>query len=152
MNNKLGALVGLLVLLAGGASIYVLFRQGPPVVEEVEETPQTVVPVEVTQMRRMMMYDYVRAYGSITPDPGTGASSPASVSISSPADGLITEVNCAVGQEVHQGRVLFSLYDQPARLAVEQASQAVRFAEEMRVVTVGAYGLPGKTKIRVMGP
>jgi len=130
MNNKLGTLVGLLVLLAGGAGIYALFRQGPPVAEEVEETLETIVPVEVAQMRRMMMHDYVRAYGSIAPDPGFGASTPASVRISSPADGLVTEVRCVVGQEVHQGEVLFSLYDQPARLAVEQATQAVKFAEE----------------------
>lgn len=130
MNNKLGTLVGLLVLLAGGTGIYVLFRQGPPVAQEVEESLETIVPVEVAQMRRMMVHDYVRAYGSIAPDPGFGTSTPASVRISAPADGLVTEVRCVVGQEVHQGEVLFSLYDQPARLAVEQATQAVKFAEE----------------------
>ncbi len=130
MNSKLGTLVGLFVLLAGGIGIYVLFRQGPPVGEEVEAPPETVVPVEVGQIRRMTMHDYVRAYGSIVPDPGIGAASPASIRLASPADGLISEVHCVVGQEVHQGQVLLSLYDRPARLAVEQAAQAAKFAEE----------------------
>ncbi len=40
MNSKLGTLVGLFVLLAGGTGIYVLFRQGPPVGEEVEALPR----------------------------------------------------------------------------------------------------------------
>jgi len=130
MNNKLGTLIGLLVLLAGGVGIYVLFRQGPPIEEEAEQAAETVVPVEVAQIRRMTMHDYVRAYGSILPNPGIGDAAPASVRIDSPVDGLVTEVHCVVGQEVRKGQVLFALYDRPARLAVAQAEKAVAFAKE----------------------
>ena len=130
MSNKLGTLVGLLVLLAGGVGIYVLFRQGPPVAEEPEQAAETIVPVEVARIRRMTLHDYVLAYGSIVPNPGIGDAIPANVRIDSPVDGLVSEVHCVVGQEVQKGQVLFTLYDRPARLAVEQAAQAVRFAEE----------------------
>lgn len=130
MNDKLGTFVGLLILLAGGIGIYALFRQGPPAAEEAQEPTETVVPVGVAQIHRMTLYDYVRAYGSVVPNPGIGAATPASVRIVSPTDGLVSGVNCVVGQEVHEGQILFALDARPARLAVEQAAQAVRFAEE----------------------
>jgi RND family efflux transporter MFP subunit len=130
MNSRLGTFIGLLILLAGAVGIYVLFRQGPPVAEEPEQPAETVVPVEVARIRRMTMHDYARAYGSIVPDPGIGDTVPGSVRIDSPVDGLVSDVNCVIGQEVRKGQVLFSLYDRPARLALEQAAQAMRFAEE----------------------
>ena len=130
MNNRLGSWMGLLVLLAGAAGVYLLFRHGHPVEEEAEIAVETVVPVRVAQVRRMTMHEYVRAYGLIAPEPGIGETTPASVRIVSPVDGLVSEVRCKVGQEVRQGQVLFALYDRPARLAVEQAETAVAFAEK----------------------
>lgn len=127
MSNRLGSVVGLLVLLACAAGIYVLSRQGPPVEEASEAAVQTVVPVEVAQIRRMTLHDYLDAYGSVVPNPGAGDAAPASARIDSPLDGIITEVRCFVGQEVKKGEVLFALYDQPAKLAVEQAEKAVTF-------------------------
>jgi membrane fusion protein (multidrug efflux system) len=127
MSNKLGTVVGLVVLLAGAAGTYVLSRQRPPVEEASEAEIQTVVPVEVAQIRRMTLHDTLDAYGSVVPNPGAGDTAPASASIDSPLDGIITEVHCFVGQEVKKGEVLFALYDQPAKLAVEQAQKAVTF-------------------------
>jgi len=127
MSNKLGSVIGLLVLLGGAAGIYVFSWQGPPVEEASEAEVQTVVPVETAQIRRMTLHDYLDAYGSVVPNPGTDGAAPASVSIDSPLDGIITEVHCSVGQEVKKGEVLFALYDQPAKLAVEQAEKAVTF-------------------------
>jgi hypothetical protein len=90
MSNKLGTVVGLVVLLAGAAGTYVLSRQRPPVEEASEAEIQTVVPVEVAQIRRMTLHDTLDAYGSVVPNPGAGDTAPASASIDSPLDGIIT--------------------------------------------------------------
>ena len=127
MSNRLGTFIGLLILLAGAAGVYVLFREGPAVEEEAEQEVQTVVPVKVAQIRRMTLHDYLRAYGSVVANPGAGDAAPASVRINSPLDGMVTEVHCVAGQEVKKGQVLFGLYDRLAKLAVEQAEKAVTF-------------------------
>jgi len=130
MSNRLGGLLGLFILLAGGAGVYLLSRQAPGGEEESEETVATVVPVAVGQIRRMTLHDYVQAYGSVVPNPGVAGVAPAGAQVDSSADGVVTEVHCTVGQQVKRGQVLFSLYDRPAKLAVDQAEQTLRFAEE----------------------
>ncbi len=97
MNNKLGTLIGLIVLVAGAAGVYFLFRTGPSIESESEETAETVVPVKVGQIRRMTVHDYIRAYGTVVPDPGLDGHPPASISIKAPADGLISKVDCNIG-------------------------------------------------------
>ncbi len=130
MNNRLGGLLGLFILLAGGAGLYVVSRQAPGGQEEAEEAAATVVPVEVGQIRRMTLHDYLRVYGSVTPNPGIAGVAPAVVRVSSPLDGVVTEVHCTAGQKVKKGQVLFALYDRPAKLAVDQAEKTLKFAEE----------------------
>ena len=127
MSNRLGTFIGLLIILSGGVGVYYLFRQKPAMVEEAEQQLQTIVPVKVAQVRRMTLHDYLRGYGSVVAHPGSSDTAPASVCINSPLDGMVTEVNCVVGQEVKKGQVLFGLYDRLARLAVEQAEKAVEF-------------------------
>jgi len=130
MSNKVGGLLGLLILIAGGAGIYVLSRQAPGGEEESQEAVVTVVPVEVAQIRRMNLRSYLRVYGSAIPNPGVAGVARADARVNSPLDGVVTEVHCAVGQQIEKGQVLFALYDRLAKLAVDQAETSVKFAEE----------------------
>jgi membrane fusion protein (multidrug efflux system) len=130
MNNKLSGLLGLLILFAGGAGLYVLSRQAPSGEEESEPTIETVVPVEVAQIRRQTLHDYLWAYGSVVPNPGIAGVAPAGANIRAPLDGIVTEVCCAVGQRVPKGQVLFCLYDRLAKAAVDQAQTTLTFAQE----------------------
>jgi membrane fusion protein (multidrug efflux system) len=130
MNNKLSGLLGLLILSAGGAGLYVLSRQAPGGKEESEPAVVTVVPVKVAQIRRQALHDYLSAYGSVVPNPGVAGIAPAGANIRAPLDGIVTEVHCAVGQRVTKGQVLFSLYDRLAKAAVDQAEKTLAFAQE----------------------
>lgn len=130
MSNRLSGLLGLLILFVGGAGLYVLSRQAPGVEEGAEPAIETIVPVEVTQIRRQTLHDYLWVYGSVIPNPGVAGVAPAGVSIRSPQDGIVTEVHCAAGQQVTKGEVLFALDDRLAKAAVDQAQKALVFAEE----------------------
>jgi RND family efflux transporter MFP subunit len=130
MKNRLGGFLGLFILCVGGAGLYVLSQQPRGGEEEAEEAVETVVPVETGQIQQMTLHDYLRAYGTVVPNPGVAGVAPAGVRVNSPLDGIVTEVDCAVGQQVKKGQVLFALYDRPARLAVEQAEKTLTFAEE----------------------
>ncbi len=130
MSNKLGGLLGLLILLAGGAGLYVFSRQPPGGEEEAEEAAVTVVPVEMGQIQRMTLHDYLWVYGSVVPNPGIAGNAPGTARINSPQEGIITQVHCTVGSQVKKGQVLFALYDRLAKLAVEQAEKTLKFAEE----------------------
>lgn len=130
MSSRLGGLLGLFILFAGGAGLYILSRQAPDGEGKAEEAVATVVPVAVGQIRQMTLHDYVQAYGSVIPNPGVVGFAPAGARVNSSLDGVVTEVHCAIGQQVKKGQVLFSLYDRPATLAMDQAEQTLRFAEE----------------------
>jgi membrane fusion protein (multidrug efflux system) len=130
MSNKLSGLLGLLILLAGGAGLYLFSRQAPGGEEEAEEAAATVVPVQVGQIQRMTLHDYLWTYGSVIANPGIADTAPAAARVSSPRESIVTQVHCAVGDQVKQGQVLFSLYERLASLTVEQAEQTLRFAEE----------------------
>ncbi len=130
MSSKLSGLLGLLILFAGGAGLYVLSRQAPGGQEESEPAVETIVPVEVAQIRRQTLHDYLWAYGSVLPNPGVAGIAPADARIRSPLAGIVTEVHCAVGQQAAKGQVLFGLDDRLAKAAVDQARKALAFAEE----------------------
>ncbi len=130
MSNKLSGLLGLLILLAGGAGLYLFSRQAPGGEEEAEEAAVTVVPVQVGQIQRMTLHDYLWTYGGVVANPGIADTPPAAARINSPRESIVTQVHCAVGDRVKKGQVLFSLYERLASLAVEQAERTARFAEE----------------------
>lgn len=130
MNNKLSGLLGLLVLFAGGAGLYVLSRQPSSGGEESEPNVVTMVPVKVAQIRRQALHDYLSAYGSVVPNPGVAGVAPAGAEIRAPLDGIVTEVHCAVGQRAAKGQVLFALYDRLAKATVDQAQKTHAFAQE----------------------
>ena len=81
MSSKLSGLLGLLILFAGGAGLYVLSRQTPGGEEESEPAIKTIVPVEVAQIRRQTLHDYLWVYGSVIPNPGTAGAAPAGAGI-----------------------------------------------------------------------
>jgi len=130
MSNKLSGLLGLLILFAGGAGLYILARPAPGGEEESEPGVETIVPVQVAQIRRQTLHDYLWVYGSVIPNPGIAGAAPAGARIRSPLEGIVTEVHCAVGQQVTKGQVLFALYDRLAKATVDQAQKALAFAEE----------------------
>jgi membrane fusion protein (multidrug efflux system) len=130
MSDRWSGLLGLVILLAGGTGLYLLSRQAPGGEEQAEEAAATVVPVEVGQIQRMTLHDYLWAYGSVVPNPGIAGNAPATAHISSPLEGIVTQIHCAVGGQVKKGQVLFALYDRLAKLAVDQAEKTLKFAEE----------------------
>jgi hypothetical protein len=141
MSNRLGTSIGLLILLAGAAGVYVLFREGPAVEEEAEQEVQTVVPVKVAQIRRMTLHDYLRAYGSLVANPGGGDAAPASVRINSPLDGMVTEVHCVAGQEVKKA----------ARLPLPKRNWS-RGLDSMRQFARKLFFRCGKLTLSAFGP
>jgi membrane fusion protein (multidrug efflux system) len=130
MSNRLSGLLGLLILFAGGAGLYVLSRQTPGGEEESEPAIETIVPVEVAQIHRQTLHDYLWVYGSVIPNPGVAGAAPAGATIRSPLAGTITEIHGAVGRQVTKGQLLFALYDRLAQAAVDQARKTLAFAEE----------------------
>ena len=130
MKKKWSQFIGLVILLAGAGGVYWLFRGTPATQEQAEAAPETVVPVQVGRIERKTLYGYVRTYGSVIPDPGTGGRDPAALVVTAPLEGRITDVNCQMGQVVQPGQVLFQLYDRAARLAVQEAEQSLVTAQK----------------------
>lgn len=130
MKNRIGGLLGLFILCAGGVGLYVLSQQTSGSEGQAEETIATVVPVELGQIQRMTLHDYLWAYGAVVPNPGVDGRVPAAARISAPQEGIVTQVCCTAGDQVKKGQVLFTLYDRLAKLAVEQAGKTLKFAEE----------------------
>ena len=89
----------------------------------------TNVAVHVTRVEQATLHRYVTAYGYVEPAPA-GYGRPAGGARLSPATpGIISEIDCADGQRVVGGTVLFRLDSRMAGLAVDKAKQEVGFAE-----------------------
>lgn len=130
MLNKVLNFFGIAILVAGCFGINYYFEHQPPAEEESEPEIVTKVAVQVGQIGKATLHDYVHAYGQIALDPGNGKSAPASMSITAPSGGIITAANVVEGQQVSKGDVLFRLDSRVADLAIEKARQAVSFAEK----------------------
>ncbi|MCL5270447.1 MAG: efflux RND transporter periplasmic adaptor subunit [bacterium] len=128
--NRLGTFIGLIILLAGAFGVYSLFQDKPAAEEAAEPEIATQVAVQVAKVQKADLHGYVRAYGTVELDPGDGKSAPASVRITAPSAGIITEARCAEGQQVKKGDILFRLDSRIADVSIEKARQAVSFAEK----------------------
>jgi membrane fusion protein (multidrug efflux system) len=129
--NKWGTFIGLILLLAGALGVYYLFQgnQGETSEEPTEETT-TEVNVHVGKISGASLRGYVLAYGRVELAVGSNDSSPARIDITAPTAGIISEVKCAEGQQIHQADTLFRLDSRIAEVAVKNAQQAVEFAQQ----------------------
>lgn len=98
--------------------------------EEEEAEVATEVPVRIGRIRRATLHGYVVAYGTVELAPHGPGQRPASARISTPVAGVIAETDCAEGQIVAKGDVLFRLDTRVAEIAVNAAKEAVGFAEQ----------------------
>ncbi|MBL7187665.1 MAG: efflux RND transporter periplasmic adaptor subunit [Phycisphaerae bacterium] len=128
--NRLGTLLGLILLLAGALGVYYLFQGKHGEIPEEQDGEMAVqVNVHVGEISRSVMHGYVLAYGRVEPAPASGDSPPAKVRITAPVDRIISEAVCVEGQEVSQGDVLFRFDSRAVEVTVKEARQAVEFAE-----------------------
>jgi len=130
MSRIWGQLAGLAILLAGAGGVWWIFFGIPAQEQTAPPAIETVVPVKVGSVERRTLHGYVRAYGTVVPDPGTVEHTPASVAVTSPLESRVTEVFCRIGQQVEQGQLLFRLYDREARLAEEAARKYADIARK----------------------
>ena len=129
--NKFGTFIGLLILLAGAFVVYYLFHGNiTSTSQQQEEEIVTEVSVQVGKVSLSALHGYILAYGSIKPDVGSIAKPPASVRITTPVEGIISEVVCIEGQEVNLGDTLFRLDSRIAQVAVKKAQQSVELAKQ----------------------
>jgi len=128
MKQKWSQIIGVVILLAGAGGVTWLFRGKPVSDEDAPAALETVVPVRIGHVERRTLHGYVQGWGTVIPDPGIGAGAPAALTLTSPLDGLITEVNCRLGQSVETGRILFRLDDRVARQTVERRQKDVTVA------------------------
>jgi membrane fusion protein (multidrug efflux system) len=128
--NKLQTFLGLTILLAGMLGGYYLLKgKLNETSEESENQVVTEVSVYVGKISRSALRGHILAYGRVEPDVGSIAKPPASVRITAPAAGIVSEALCIEGQDVNQGDTLFRLDSRVAEVAVKQALQAAEFEE-----------------------
>lgn len=85
----------------------------------------SVVAVKVGKLTRATLHRYVTAYATVEPEPAHDGMPGAGARLAPAQPGVIAEVNCAEGEHVEKGAVLFHLDSRPLDVAVEFASQTV---------------------------
>jgi RND family efflux transporter MFP subunit len=96
---------------------------------EKEAKVETDVAVHVGKIARTTLRAYVTAYGMVEPEP-PGERSAASARVAPSVPGVVTAVQCAEGQRVEKGAMLFQLDSRAADVVVEKARKAVEFAKK----------------------
>ncbi len=121
-----------LILLVFSAAVFAGCKPGAP-----EESDQvaTVVAVQVGKLCRATIHRYVTAYGVVEPEPARNGKPGAGSRLAPPVAGLIAEVNCAEGQRVEKGAILFRLDSRPIDVAVEFAQQT--YERQKKLLPVG---------------
>jgi membrane fusion protein, multidrug efflux system len=116
-------------VLAAGACIGVAGLFWWPSSRSGEESDaSTEVAVRVATIRRATLRARVTAYGVVEAEP-PGAPPLAGTRISASAAGVVTAVECAEGQHVKRGDVLFRLDSRAADAAEARARSSVSYAE-----------------------
>ena len=95
----------------------------PAATEEGEEKIVTEVAVRVGKVTRMTLRRHVTAYGVVEPEPAGNGRPGAGARLAPPLAGVVAEVNCAEGQRVEKGALLFRLDSRVAEVAVAAAQQ-----------------------------
>jgi multidrug efflux pump subunit AcrA (membrane-fusion protein) len=102
--------------------------EAPPEDEEVD-TSKTSIPVHTAHISIATLNRYVEGYGYIAPRPPKPGQMSGSANIASPIAGVVANILCSVGQQVHKGDVLIQLDDRLAKSAEEQADAALAQAQ-----------------------
>lgn len=95
----------------------------------------SVVAVKVGKLTRATLHRYVTAYATIEPEPAHDGMPGAGARLAPASAGVIAEVNCAEGEHVEKGAVLFRLDSRPLDVAVEFASQTLE--RQKKLLPVG---------------
>ena len=125
-----GGVVALVVVVSVIGGTIAWRAMHPSVAEGEPEAGPTVVSVHVATIVQTTLHGYVSAWGTVEPQQATSSQPPASARVSTPVAGIVSQVNCAEGQRVAKGAVLFRLDSRLADVAVEKAKQALQFAEQ----------------------
>jgi len=85
--------------------------------------------VHVGKIGRSTLHQFVSAYGSVQPEPA-GPDRPAAGSeVASPVAGVLAHTDCAEGQKVARGDVLFRLDSRLAEVAQDRAKKNLAYAD-----------------------
>jgi RND family efflux transporter MFP subunit len=107
--------------------------------EPEEKDAETEVPVKTGKVTRATLRSYVEAFGLIEPAPAFAGQTAAGATLTAFIPGIVAQVNCAVGQKVERGAVLFQLDD---RIATATANQAAAALESARASFVRLKATP----------
>src|SRR5436309_1883688 len=124
--------VSRLVLLVLSATVFTGCKRVAP--EESDKVAPEVT-VQVGKLCRATIHRYVTAYGVVEPEPARNGKPGAGSRLAPPVAGLIAEVNCAEGQRVEKGAILFRLDSRPIDVAVEFAQQT--YERQKKLLPVG---------------
>jgi multidrug efflux pump subunit AcrA (membrane-fusion protein) len=102
--------------------------EAPPDDEEVD-TSKTNIPVHTAHISVATLHRYVDGYGYIAPRPPKPGQMSGSANIASPIAGVVANILCSVGQQVHKGDPLIQLDDRLAKSAEQQADAALSQAQ-----------------------
>jgi membrane fusion protein (multidrug efflux system) len=124
---KRSILIAVLAFVIIGGSAWLFWRK-PAGSAEDEARPETQVAVHVGKLRRATLRAYVTAYGVVEPEP-PGERPAASARVTAALPGVVSLVQCAEGQRVEKGALLFQLDSRIADAAVAKARSADDLAE-----------------------
>ena len=120
--------VTILVAAVAGLAWLIWFKPAKP--EAAEAKPATEVPVRVAKIISTTLRGYVTAYGTVEPEPA-GERPAASARVGASVSGIVTEVKCAVGQQVDKGAVLFQLDSRTVDVAVQTAEKILERQKQL---------------------
>jgi RND family efflux transporter MFP subunit len=118
----------LLLIAAAAVAVFLIAKRGGAGSEESEEV-EADVAVHIGAIRSATLHHLVTAYGKVEPAPAMAGRVPADSEVASPMAGVVARVECAEGQPVSRGTVLFRLDGRVAEVALERAKKALAFAE-----------------------
>jgi membrane fusion protein (multidrug efflux system) len=103
-------IIGIIVALCGGLSVFVLVKlHSSSSTSYEEETTPTLVAVQTGTLKRMTLHRYVTGYGTVEPSPATADEPSAGAPLAPPSAGVVARVNVVEGQRVQKGDVLVEL-------------------------------------------
>ena len=91
----------------------------------------TEVAVQVGKLTRATLH----RYGTVEPEPARDGNPGGGARLAPPMAGIVAEVNCAEGQRVEKGALLFRLDSRPADVAVEFAKQT--YERQKKLLPIG---------------